>query len=160
MAAPGQVERDRHLVHARAELLERRGGLAHERVDVCLRVRVAEAFLHDGDLHAARVARQRVRAGGGLDVHLARIEAVGPGQHLEQPRVVGHRRRHGARVIERHLDGEDAGVGDEAVRGLQSVHATVGSRDADRATLVAADGHLDLAAATTAALPEDEPPAE
>src|SRR5436190_12958154 len=69
------MQRNRHLAHLRAEPLERGGALAHQRMHVRFRVRVAEAFLHDGDPDTARVAREHVRVAGGLDVHLAQVKA-------------------------------------------------------------------------------------
>ena len=136
---------DRHLVDLGAELAERRGALADQLVDVRLRVRMAKAFLHDGDLHASHVPGQGVRVGRRLHVDLARIEPVGPGQHLEQHRVVGDRRRHRPRVIEGVLDGKHARVRHEAVRGLHAVDPAVGGRDPDRSALIATDGHVDVA---------------
>ena len=50
-------------------------------------------------------------------------------------------------MVDRGLDRHDAGIGDETVRGLHAVAAGIGRRHADRAALVAADRHLDLAGA-------------
>ena len=76
---------------------------------------------------------------------LARVEPVGAGQDFEHQGVIGHVCGHRAGVVDRHLDGHHAGIRHEAVRGFHAVDAAIGSRHANRATLVTADREIDLA---------------
>ena len=117
----------------------------HLRVHGGLGVGLLEAFLHDADLHALHAAFQHRGVGVRLDVVLARVVAVGTGDDLEQQRVVGDARRHRAGVVDIDLDRHDAGVGHQPVRRLHAVDAGERRRHADRAALVAADRHVDLA---------------
>ena len=89
---------------------------------------MAEALLDHADLQALAPLPSALRVGLGRHAVLARVEAVGPRQHLEQERVVGDRGRHRAGVVERQLDRHDAGVGHQAVGRLQAVDAAVGRR--------------------------------
>ena len=106
---------------------------------------MAEALLDDGDPHARGAAGQGLGVGGDRHPDLPGVQTVGTGEDLEQERVVGHRRGHRAGVIEGQLDGHDAGVGHQAVGRLHSVDPAVCGGDADRAPLIAADRHRDLA---------------
>jgi hypothetical protein len=63
-------------------------------------------------------------------------------------------------MVEGGLDRHDAGIGDEAMGRLEAINPAIGGGDADRAALVAAKAIGTSPAATTAALPEEEPPAE
>ena len=76
---------------------------------------------------------------------LPRVEAVLAREHLEHLRAVGDGARHRPDVVDRQLDGEDAGVGDEAVRRLVADAAAPRRGQADRAALVAAEGEVGLA---------------
>ena len=50
---------------------------------------MAEAFLQDADAQAVDAAIESLHVVADLDVALARIEAVGTGDDLEQQRIVG-----------------------------------------------------------------------
>ena len=67
----------------------------------------------------------------------------GPAMCLQEEGAVGGGTGHGAGVVEGYLDGEDPGIGHEAVGGLEAVDATPAAGDADGATLIAAYGHVD-----------------
>jgi len=114
-------------------------------VDVGLRIGVAEAFLEDADLEPLDALAERLGVFLRLDVVLAGIEPVSPGQYLEEKRVVADVAGYGAGVVDRRLDRHDAGVGDQSVCRLHAVGAAIGRRDADGPALVAAHGHVDLA---------------
>ena len=101
----------------------------------------------DADAQPGDAAAERRRVLVDAHVVLARVEPVGAGDHLEQQRVVGDGAGHRPEVVDRRLDRHRAGVGNEAVRRLHAVDAAERSRHADRAALVAADRHLDLARA-------------
>ena len=72
---------------------------------------------------------------------LARIEGVGASQHREHAGRVLNRVRHRPDVVEGHVDREAPGIGNEAEGRLVPDHAAPGGGDADRAALIAADGH-------------------
>ena len=80
------------------------------------------------------------------DADLARVEAV---LARRAPRACGaqsaHRARHRPDVVDRQLDREDAGVGDEAVRRLVADAPAPRRRQPDRAALVAAEREVGLA---------------
>ena len=140
------VHRHRHLRHLGAEPGEHLGGLAYLGVDRRVGLRPAKTFLDDADLQAAHAALHQLAVGLGVAAGvLARVQAVGAGQHFEHQRVVGHGGRHRAGVVERQLDRHHAGVGHQAVGRLHAVDAAVGRRHPDRAALVAADREVDLA---------------
>ena len=115
--------------------------LVHDR----LALRPLEAFREAGDSEAAHAALQGRHVVGRIDIGLARIDAVGPGHRLEQPRHVLQVGRHWPGVIEGELDGGDARVRHEAEGGLHAVEAAPRGRDAQRATLIGAHGHVDRA---------------
>ena len=121
---------------------------------------MAEAFSHDADPEPLHALSERLGIGSGSRRVLSGVEPVGAGDHLEEQRIVGDRGRHGPRVIEGQLDRHDAGVRDQTVRRLHAVDAAEGGGNADRAALITADGHVDLAGRDERAEPEEEPPAE
>ena len=117
----------------------------HATVHGVLALGMAEALLDHADPHAVRALVHGARVALGLGADLARILPVRPGDDLEQGRHVAHRARHRAGVVECHLDGEDAGVGHQPVRGLVPVDAAPAGGHADRAALVATERHVGLA---------------
>ncbi len=106
---------------------------------------MAEAFFDDRDLEVFRATPQRLR----IRMHLrgldSRIVAVVTRDHFQQQRIVGDAVGHGAGVVDEDLDRHDAGVRHESPRRLHPVHAAVRRGHPDRAALVAADRHVDLA---------------
>ena len=146
-SAPAEmVPGDRHLGDLRPELAEKLGGLPHLVVDAALRLRMTEALLHharSGGLRRRRSSDSRVRVH--LGRVLARIVAVGAGDHLEQQRIVLDGGRHRPGVVDVDLDRHDAGVGHQAVGRLHAVDPAERRGHADRAALVAADRHVGLA---------------
>src|SRR5262245_5259831 len=106
---------------------------------------MAEAFLEHGDAHALDAAVERLGVAARRHAALARVEAVGSGDHLEQQRIVAHVRGHRPAGIDGDLEQPDAGIGDEAEGRLQPDDAAMARRDADRAGLVAADRHVHIA---------------
>ena len=109
----------------------------------------AEAFLQHADpdpLAALAEAGDVVRVQPRRDqTPLARIQRVLAGDRGEQAGRVLHRVGHGAEMVHGHLDHHGAGVGHEAVGGLEADDAAPARRDADRAALIAADRHVDIA---------------
>ena len=67
------------------------------------------------------------------------VEAVVPGEDVQQHRGVGHAARDRAAVIERHRQWDDAADGHETVRGLQPHDAAVRRRRANRSARVGAE---------------------
>ena len=92
-----------------------------------------------------RAAIERLDVAADLRAALARIEFVRAGDRLEQQRVVGDIRRHRPARIERDLQRPDARIGNETEGGLETDDAAMARRDADRAGLIAADRHVDVA---------------
>ncbi len=76
---------------------------------------------------------------------LARVKAVGAGNDLQQQGYIGHAAGHRTGVVDRDVDGEDAGVGHQAVGRFQAADAAPRARNPNRAALVAAERHIDLA---------------
>jgi hypothetical protein len=106
---------------------------------------MAEAFGHDRDAQPGSALAQRRRVIVCGHPVLARVEAVGPRQHLEQQRVVSDRRAHRPGVVDGQLDRHDPGVRHQAVGRLHAVDAAERRRNADRAAPIATDRHVDLA---------------
>ena len=106
-----------------------------------------KAFGQHADAQARDATAERRGVLVDAYVVLPRIEPVGPGNHFEQQRVVGHRGGHRPGVVDGCLDRHDAGVRHQAMRRLHAVAPRVRTRHADRAALVAADRHLDFAGA-------------
>ena len=106
---------------------------------------LAEAFTEhaDADPFAARADGRHVVLHIIRRDHapLARIEGVGASQHREHAGRVLNRVRHRPDVVEGHVDREAPGIGNEAEGRLVPDHAAPGGGDADRAALIAADGH-------------------
>lgn len=75
---------------------------------------------------------------------LTRVHSVGPGDDLQQQRVVGHAGSDRPEVIDGHLQRHGAGVGDQTKGGLHAVDATVGCRNPHRTALVAPQGQVYL----------------
>ena len=122
------------------------GGGPHFLVDHRLGIGLLEAFAHHRNLQAADALAQRGGVGLGAHLELARVVAIGAGDDFQQQRVVGHVGGHRADVVDGDLDRHHAGVGHQAVGRLHAVDAAKRRRHADRPTLVAADGHVGLAA--------------
>ena len=139
------VHRDRHLYHRGAELGEAMRRRLHLGVDVGLGIGMAEAFLHHADAQALGAAVERLHVVADLDVALARVEPVRSGDDLEQQRVVGDGRGHRPGDVDRDFERRDARIGHEPEGRLEADDAAMVRRDADRACLIAADRHLDLA---------------
>lgn len=138
-------------VAPRFELFQRRlhlsvrGRVASGQADVIARP-LTEALLEHGDLEALHVAFERRHVVLGLHGRrLTRIETIDTGDRGQQAGEVFHGPGHRAAMIERHLDRYDAGIGHEAVGRLKAIGAAPGGRNADRATLIAAKRHVDIA---------------
>src|SRR5262249_9495305 len=69
-------------------------------------------------------------AAGG-DAALARVEAVGSGNHFQQQRVVGNGRGHRTAGVDGDLEQPNAGIGNEPESRLQADDAAMAGRDAD-----------------------------
>ena len=138
------VQRKREGRDRRAQALKGVSGLPHRRVHVRLGgARPAEALLDDAQPQLAGVPRERPGVGVTRQVRpLAGVQAIRPRDHLQQQRDVGDRPCHRARVVKRQLDGEDAGVRNQAVGGLEAIDPAPATGDADGAALVSADGHV------------------
>ncbi len=106
---------------------------------------MAEAFFDDADAQTFHAALKSLDVTTGGDAALARVDAVRPGDDFQQQGVVADGLGHGAASIDGHLQRRDARVGDEAEGRLQPDDAAKTRRDADRAGLIAADRHVDLA---------------
>ena len=110
---------------------------------------LVEAFLQHADLDAlaARIeARDVVHVEARRDQPpLARIERILAGDRGEHACGVLHRVGHGAEMVHGHLDHHGAGIGHEAIRRLVADDAAPARGNADRAALVAADRHVDIA---------------
>ena len=139
------VHGHRHVLDDGAEPGEPLGGIAHAAVDVRLRVGMAEAFAENSHAQAFDSAVERLGIAARCDAALARVDAVGPGDHFQQQGVVAHVGGHRAAGVERDLERRNPGVGHQPVGRLQSDDAAMAGGDADRAGLVAADRHVDVA---------------
>jgi hypothetical protein len=112
--------------------MDRRGtiaqrSVAHNRAAAC----------HAG-VDALRIAAH-------ADPALARIKLVGAGEDFEEQRVVAHRHRHGADVINRPFNRGNAGIGHQAIGGLHADRARERRRHANRAALVRAKREIRFA---------------
>ncbi|MPL89754.1 hypothetical protein SDC9_35796 [bioreactor metagenome] len=142
---PVEVHRDRDLLDDHAEILEPLCRGADLVIDRRLGLRMAEALLQQRDLHPLHRLAERLGIGRGLHPDLAAVIAVGAGQHLEHQCAVGDGLGDRAGMVDGDLDRHHAGIGHEAVGGLHADRAAEGRGHADRAALVAADRHVDLA---------------
>ena len=106
---------------------------------------MTEAFLDHGNAHSPDATLERLGVAARGNAALARVEAVGSRDDLQQQRIVAHVRGHRPAGIERDLQHPDAGIGNKAEGRLQSDDAAMAGRDADRAGLVAADRHIHVA---------------
>ena len=135
----------RYVGYHRAQLGEALRRLAHARVDVGFRVGVAKTLLDHGDAQAVDVSRKCVRVAGCSNAALARVEPIGPSDHFQEQRVVGHVRGHRPAGVDGDLEQRNAGIGHEPKSRLEADDPAMARRDANRAGLVAADRHVDLA---------------
>jgi len=80
------VEGDRYLAHGSPRSRQALCRLAYHGVDIGLGIGPAKPFLNDPDPQAAGVSSEllgiRFRT---QSTRLARVEAIGPGEHLEKP---------------------------------------------------------------------------
>src|SRR6185312_2502234 len=138
------VHWNRYLLNLGAEIRKPLRGGFHALVDGSFGGRLHITFLDDADLHALDALAKRL----GIFLHLGSLDAgivtVVSGNHLEQQRIVRHVRGHRAGVVDEYLDRHDAGIGHESPGRLHAVGSTERRRHADRATLVAADRHVDF----------------
>ena len=142
---PGHVHRDRDFGDLRAEGFEMPGGRAHRRIDIGQRVVAAEPLRDDGDPQTPDIAAERVGVAVDARHPLARIQPVLARHRFEEERVVRDGPGHRSGVVDRGFDPHDPGIGDEAEGRLDADDAGHRRRDADRARLVAAERHVDLA---------------
>ena len=143
-AAGLQVRGNRHLFHLAAQVLDRLHGLADLGVHLRLRHGSSEPFLEDAEPHPFDAFVQALRICLDRHVVLPRVQRVLTGDDFEQQRSVFHAAAHRAGVVERVVDPDDAGVRHQAVRRLVPDHAAPRGRNADRAPLIPADGHIDI----------------
>ncbi len=155
------VQRDRDLLDGRAGAREPVGRVAHGLVDIGLgEAGQLEALAQHADAQALGPAVEAIDVRRDLHADLARVEPVLAGEDLEHERAVGDRPRHRPDVVDRQLDREDAGVGDEPVGRLVPAAPAPRRGQADRAALVAAERHVGLAGDDDHGAPVRRRPAE
>src|SRR5262249_22951268 len=132
------------LVNRHAEVAEYVGRGANFLIDVRLRVWMAESFRDEGNTHARRTPVESFLVGVRPWCVLSRVQAVCPGDNLKQECIIGDSGSHWTGMVDRHVHGHDAGIRDQAEARFHTAYSAERRRHANRTSLIASDGHVDL----------------
>ena len=106
---------------------------------------MAEAFLDHADAQALDAAVERIGVSPRLTPRWRKSMPSGPAMTSSSSALSRTFAVIGPAVIEGDLERRDPGIGHEAEGRLEADDAAMARRDADRAGLVAADRHVDIA---------------
>jgi hypothetical protein len=136
---------DRNLVDLGADPLQYFGGGVDARIDIGMRAVLAETFLDHANFQTGDALADGLGIGVDLQPALAGIVAVFARHDLQEKRVLRSRRRQRPGVIDGRVHAHYAGIGHKPPGRLDADDTGERGSNPDRAGLIAAGGHVDLA---------------